>query len=106
MSFAIFNKLYGLAYSIVPRPGDVDAAAVEARPLLAAAKHGDVPAELLVDLEAATPEGCTALTIAAENGRAEAVRVLAAAGADVNRRSRKTPTTVTGTTHFPALLLA
>ena len=37
------------------------------------------------------PEGCTALTLAAENGRAGAVRALAEARADVNARSGTTP---------------
>merc|ERR1711969_503979 len=90
----------------VPPPGDVDAAAVQVRPLLAAAKRGDVSAELLVDLEAATPEGCTALTIAAENGRTDAVRVLAAARADVNRRSGTTPSASDGCTQRSAMALA
>ena len=88
-----------------PSPGDIDAAAIAERPLLRAAARGEVPAEPS-GLDEATPEGCTALTLAAENGRADAVRALAAARADVNACSGVTPDALAGRTRHPALNLA
>ncbi len=81
-----------------PSPGDKDACAIR-KPLMVAARAGDVDAvRSLVASEAledavATPRHCTALSVAAENGRAEVVRVLAEHKADVNCRSsaKKSP---------------
>ena len=69
---------------LCPTPGDREEARgrLQDAPLLAAARRGGALATLIAesaDVDHATPEGCTALTLAAENGHAAVIRTLAAA---------------------------
>ncbi len=58
------------------------------------------------DVEEHTPEGCTALTLAAENGHAAIIHALATAQADVDRTSGTEPYIFTGSTLQPPLTWA
>ena len=54
-------------------------------------------------VEAATLEGCTALSLAAENGHAYVIDALARAHANVDQLSGTTPDALEGFTRFPVL---
>ena len=54
-------------------------------------------------MEESTPEGCTPLTLAAENGRATIVHALATAQADITRPSGTEPWAWNGSAAFPPL---
>jgi len=106
------QKLCGVYRRFAPNPADREEARghLAREALVAAARCGALPeVERLLgteELESATPEGCTALSAAAENGHADVIAVLAEARANVDQLSGTTPDAVGGSTMNPALMFA
>ena len=97
---------------LVPTPGDRDIGAVSGFPLMSAARAGNV-AEVVrllgrgVGIDEQTPgEGCSALSLAAENGNFSTIQILIAARGDPDCRSGNTPDPNTGSVRQPSLQLA